>query len=166
MWTFSSTIFNACCCFWLWSWYLHSLYNCIFLTLQKNYINKCKDYLEKPLVILPFKYNLSFCRWTNGTIEYRSSHSNPWLKWLQAEFHMYIWSTYEAKSVVSSSLLSFNCSTSNSNSGVFIATLVFERQQAAILMLPVLSTLKRLVFTSGTYQISFPRLITTQENLI
>lgn len=111
MWTFSSTIFNACCCFWLWSWYLHSLYNCIFLTLQKNYINKFKDYLEKPLVILPFKYNLSFCRWTNGTIEYRSSHSNPWLKWLQAEFHMYIWSTYEDRSVVSSSLLSFNCST-------------------------------------------------------
>ena len=108
MWTFSSPIFNACCCFWLWS-YLHSLYNYIFLTLKKNYINKFKDDLKKPRVILPFKYNLSFCRWTSGIAEYRSSHSNPWLKWLQAEFHMYLWSTYEDRSV-SSSLLSFNCS--------------------------------------------------------
>ena len=109
MWTFSSPIFNACYCFWLWSWYLHSLYNCIFLTLKKNYINKFKDDLKKPQVILPFKYNFSFCRWTNGIAEYRSSHSNPWLKWLQAEFHMYLCSTYEDRSV-SSSLLSFNCS--------------------------------------------------------
>lgn len=109
MWTFSSPIFNACCCFWLWSGYRHYLSNCRFLTLQKNYINNFKDYLKKPWAILPYKYNLSFCRWTTGTIEYRSSHSNPWLKWLQAEFHMYIWSTYEDRPV-GSSLLSFNCS--------------------------------------------------------